>query len=160
MKPHPQPQQKRPEPTPIPKGPEVIALALGETKDGLPCVALLAISDRKVLSATVLDAHRDAATMEEAWNERAYPVLYLGDRPTTKSQHIFSEGTALALERPPNGLPSRRVALRIEVEGDRVTERAQVFDGGKFEAWQELHDWASRHLLMESAATRRKRQGQ
>lgn len=152
-----QQQPKKPEPTPAPRGPEVTALALGKTKEGLPCVALLTISDRKVVASTVLEADRDSAAMEEAWDARAYPVLYLGERPAQKTQHAFAEGMALALERPPNGLPSRRTAIRIEVEGDRVTERATVFDGGKLDAWQELHDWASRHLLVESAASRRKK---
>ncbi len=151
--------QKKPEaPKPAERPPEVLSLALGKTASGLHCVALLVTEGLRVTKATVLAVSRDAETAEEEWDSRAYPALYHGEKPAASVPATFTSGTALALVQAPKTLASRRQAVLLEVEGDKVVGQRILYDGGKLDAWQELSDWASRHLLMESAAVRRKRQ--
>lgn len=155
-----QPLMKKPEsPKPAERPPEVTSLALGKTASGLHCVALLVTEGLKVVKATVLAVSRDASAMEEEWEARAYTALYHGERQTVSTLTPFVGGTALALVQAPKTLASRRQAVLLEVEGDKVVEQRILYDGGKLDAWQELSDWASRHLLVESAAVRRKRHG-
>ena len=152
--------QKKPEaPKPAERPPEVLSLALGKTTAGLHCVALLVTEGLRVVKATVLAASRDASMVEEEWEARAYPTLYHGTSIATDSHHTLASATALALVQAPKTLASRRQAVLLEVEGDKVIEQRILYDGGKLDAWQELSDWAARHLLVESAAVRRKRHG-
>lgn len=167
MKPTPQPQPKKPE-APKPATYECAALALGKTKDGLHCVALLSLSvregakypsatDLRVATARVIAAGKDAEAMEETWQDNAYPVLYHGEAAPERQGHTFASGTALGLLLPPKTLRSMRTATRFEVEGERVTDLSVIYDGGKLHAWEELSDHASRHLLVVTASQRRKR---
>lgn len=151
--------QKKPEaPKPTERPPEVLSLALGKTTGGLHCVALLVTEGLKVIKATVLAQSRDASVVEEEWEARSYPALYHGEVPKVTPVATFASGTALALVQAPKTLASRRQAVLLEVEGEKVVEQRILYDGGKLDAWQELADWAARHLLVEAAAVRRKRQ--
>lgn len=169
MKPTPQPQ-KKPEAAPTPKPPPVTSLCLGKTTSGLHCVALVMLQPKddgrrpdatsfSVVSSAVLFTSRDLLAVEEAWDDMDYPMLYHGESRPEQKAHLFASGRGVALVSVPKTLRSIRTGIAFEVAGGRMTEFQVIHEGGKLDAWQELHDWASRHLLTESAATRRKRQG-
>lgn len=144
--------------TPVPEAKpepnEVLSIALGRTTEGRYCVAALTTRGLKVAKADVLCAYRDAATAEEEWNRLAYLALFQGNvAPPESGRHVFATGTAIALPKVP---PSKRAAIALEVEGNTVTSQKVVFEGSKLDAWNEAQDWASRNLLLESAAQRRR----
>lgn len=151
--------QKKPEAPPTPKPPPVTSLCLGKTTGGLHCVALVTTEELRVTAAKVLAVSRDASVIEEEWDARAYPILFHGEASTASVPHTLASGEALALAHAPGTLKSVRTATRLEIEGAKVIGQAVIFSGGKLDAWKELSDWAARHLLVESKATRRKRQG-
>lgn len=151
-----------PQPTPAPKNevapPEVVSLALGRTASCLYCVAALTTQGLKVKSAEVLDASRDAWRMEEAWEYRAYRLLYYGEKQTpATSGQLFASGRSVAVQKLHT---SKRAAVALDVEGNTVTGQQVVFEGGKLDTWNEARDWAVRNLLVESHAQTRRRASQ